>query len=141
MSLFVPNPLDLSSQTLALLDRALSEVWRELELQNKAPPAKASAISISPGGPLARVTALAHMIAFDFDAPAELFSSAGQGAARGSMQYRRFATGAQAIRYAIEDLPAALLRGSVIQVDDDRFDARQIRELYDCPAYPLARAA
>jgi hypothetical protein len=140
MSLFIPNPLDLSSQTLELLDRALSEVWRELELQNKLPPAKASEISI-PRGPLARVTALAHMIAFDFDAPAELFSSAGQGVARGTMQYRRFASGAQAIRYAIEDLPAALLRGSIIQVDDDRFDARQIRELYDCPAYPLARAA
>src|ERR671924_108112 len=56
-------------------------------------------------------------------------------------QYRRFATGAQAIRYAIEDLPAALLRGSIIQVDDDGFDARQIRELYNCPAYPLTRAA
>jgi hypothetical protein len=139
MSPLMPNPLDLSSQTLALLDRALSEVWRELELQNKAPPAKASEISAH--GPLARVTALADIIAFDFGAPAELFSSVGQGAARGPMQYRRFATGAQAIRYAIEDLPAALLRGSIIQVDDDRFDARQIRELYDCPAYPLARTA
>jgi hypothetical protein len=141
MSLVAPNPLDLSSHTLELLDRALSEVWRELELQNKSPPAKASEISISPPGPLARVTALANLLAFDFDAPAELFSGTGQGAARGTMQYRRFASGGEAIRYAIEDLPAALLRGSVIQVDDDRFDARQIRELYDCPAYPLARAA
>jgi hypothetical protein len=139
MSPFIPNPLDLSSQTLELLDRALSEVWRELELQNKSPPTKASEISLC--GPLARVIALAEMIAFDFNAPAELFSSAGQGAAHGSMQYRRFATGAQAIRYAIEDLPAALLCGTIIQVDDDRFGARQIRELYDCPAYPLARAA
>jgi hypothetical protein len=139
MSPFIANPLDLSSQTLELLDRALSEVWRELELQNKPPPAKVNEISISSRGPLARVTALADVIAFDFDAPAELFS--GQGAARGSMQYRRFATGAQAIRYTIEDLPAALLRGSIIQIDDDRFDARQIRELYNCPAYPLTRAA
>jgi hypothetical protein len=139
MSPFIPNPLDLSSQTLELLDRALSEVWRELELQNKSPPARAS--DVSPHGPLARVTALADMMAFDFGAPAELFSSVGHGTARGSMQYRRFATGAQAIRYAIEDLPAALLRASIVQVDDDRFDARQIRELYDCPAYPLARAA
>jgi hypothetical protein len=81
------------------------------------------------------------MIAFDFNAPAELFSSASQGAARGHMYYRRFATGAEAIRFAIEELPAALLRGSILQVDEDRFDARQIRELYDCPAYPLARAA
>jgi hypothetical protein len=82
-----------------------------------------------------------ELIAFDFDAPAELFSSANRGAARGPMQYRRFATGAQAVRYANEELPAALLGGSVIQVDENRFDARQIRELYDCPAYPLARAA
>jgi hypothetical protein len=141
MSPFIANSLGLSSQTLELLDGALSEVWRELELQNKSPPAKASEISISPRGPLAKVTALADMIEFDFDAPAEIFSSAGQGAARGPMRYRRFASGAQAIRYAIEELPAALLRGSIIQVDDDRFDARRIRELYDCPAYPLARIA
>ena len=82
-----------------------------------------------------------EMIAFDFDAPAELFSSARQGGARGPMYYRRFANGALAIRYAIEELPPSLLRGSIIQVDEDRFDAQQIRELYNCPAYPLARAA
>ena len=80
------------------------------------------------------------MIAFDYGAPAELFSRGGKGAG-GAMQYRRFATGAEAIRYAIEELPAALLAGSIIQVDEDRFDATQIRELYDCPAYPLVRAA
>jgi hypothetical protein len=141
MSPFVANPLGLSSQTLELLDRAPSGAWRVLELQNKSSPAKASENSSSPGRPLARVTALADMIAFDFDAPAEVFSSAGLGAARGPMRYRRFASAAQAIRYAIEELPAALLRGTIIEVDEDRFDARQIRELYDCPAYPLARAA
>jgi hypothetical protein len=89
------------------------------------------------------------MIAFDFDGPAERFSSARQGVARGPMYYRRFATGALAIRYAIEELPPALLLGSIIQVDEDRFDARHIRGLdarhirglYDCPAYPLTRAA
>ena len=56
------------------------------------------------------------------------------------MQYRRFATGAQAIRYAIEELPAELLGGSIMQVGEDRFDPRQIRELYDCAEYPLPRA-
>jgi hypothetical protein len=81
------------------------------------------------------------MIAFDYDAPAELFSIRGRGAWRGPMYYRRFATGAEAIRYAIEELPAPLLGGCIMQVDEERFDARQIRELYDCPAYPLARAA
>jgi hypothetical protein len=141
MSPFIANSLGLSPQTLELLDGALSEVWRELELQNTPPSAKASEISLSPRGSLAKAAALDDTIEFDFDAPAEIFSSAGHGAVRGPMQYRRFASGAQAIRYAIEELPAALLRGSIIQVDDDRFDARRIRELYDCPAYPLARVA
>jgi hypothetical protein len=80
------------------------------------------------------------MIPFDFDAPAELFSCAARGARRTPMQYRRFATGAQAIRYAIEELPAELLGGSIMQVGEDRFDPRQIRELYDCAEYPLPRA-
>ena len=140
MSPFVAKPLGLSSQTLELLDRALSEVWRELRLKKSELPGDKGS-EVSPCGPVARALTLADMIAFDFHAPAELYWSAGQGAARGPMRYRRFASGAQAIRYAIEELPEALLRGSIIEVGEDRFDARQIRELYDCPAYPLPRAA
>jgi hypothetical protein len=136
---FIAKPLGLSSQTLELLDRALSEVWRELRPKRRLPAAKAG--EVSPRGPLGGAITLADMIAFDFDAPAELYWSAGHGAARGPMRYRRFASAAQAIRYAIEELPAALQRGSIIEVDEDRFDARQIRELYDCPAYPLPRGA
>jgi hypothetical protein len=139
MSPFIANPLGLSSQTLELLDRALSEVWRELRLKSELPGDKES--EVSPRGPLARALTLAEMIAFDFQAPAELYWSAAQGPMRGPMRYRRFPSGAQAIRYAVEELPAALLRGSIVEVGEDRFDARQIRELYDCPAYPLPRAA
>jgi hypothetical protein len=128
MSPFIANPMGLSPQTLELLDRTLSEVWRELRLKDKLP---AEARAITPADP----------IAFAFDAPAELFWNEGPGTGRGPMRYRRFNSGAQAIRYAIEELPAALLLGSIIEVDEDRFDARQIRELYDCPAYPLPRAA
>jgi hypothetical protein len=139
MSPFIAKPLGLSSQTLERLDRALSEAWRELRPKKRLPAAKAG--EVSSRGPLARAITLADMIAFDFDAPAELYWSEGHGAARGPMRYRRFASGAQAIRYAIEELPAALQRASIIEVDEDRFDARQIRELYNCPAYPLPRAA
>jgi hypothetical protein len=139
MSPFFANPLGLSSQTLDLLDRALSQVWRELQLKNKLTAAKIS--EISPRGSLASAITLADGVAFDFDAPAEIFWSAAPGVARGPMRYRRFGSGAQAIRYAIEELPAALLGGSVIEVNEARFDARQIRELYDCPAYPLPRTA
>ena len=41
---------------------------------------------------------------FDYRTPAELFLSKRTG--RGHTKYRRFATAAEAIRYAVEDLPA-----------------------------------
>ncbi|MCX8999605.1 hypothetical protein NOF55_21090 [Rhizobiaceae bacterium BDR2-2] len=54
-------------------------------------------------------------------------------------RYRRFETAAEAVRFAIEDMPGSQLRGSVLEVDETRFDDRQIRMLYDAPEYPLKR--
>jgi len=51
------------------------------------------------------------------------------------------ATAAEAIRFAIEALPAPLLVGAYLQVGDERFDSDQIRELYQSDAYPLERLA
>jgi hypothetical protein len=79
------------------------------------------------------------MTKFDYAAPAELFACASRGSSRRPVQYRRFPTGAEAIRYAIEILPAELLVGAVLEVDEDRFDGKQIRELYDNHEYPLPR--
>ena len=56
------------------------------------------------------------------------------------MRYRRFDTAAEAICFAIEELPAPMLTGVYLQVEDERFDGDQIRELYDSAAYPFARA-
>ena len=53
--------------------------------------------------------------------------------------YRRFDTAAEAIRFAIEELPPPLLVGAYLQVEDERFDSDQIRELYRNAAYPLER--
>ena len=50
--------------------------------------------------------------------------------------YKRFKTAAAAIRFAIEELPRSLL---VAAVGDHRYDAQQIRKLYDASAYPLKR--
>jgi hypothetical protein len=79
------------------------------------------------------------MDSFDYDAPAELFPTRGRSGSRRPMSYRRFDRAALAIRFAIEELPAAMLFGAYLQVEDDRFDSEQIRALYDNAAYPLAR--
>jgi hypothetical protein len=79
------------------------------------------------------------MDSFDYNAPAELFPTRGRRGSRRPMSYRRFDTAALAIRFAIEELPAAMLLGAYLQVEDDRFDNEQIQALYDSAAYPLAR--
>ena len=79
------------------------------------------------------------MINFDYSAPAELFGNPGSGKRRRSVTYRRFASGAEAVRFAVEGMPAALLAGITLQAEDDRFDHRGIRALYDSTEYPLAR--
>jgi len=79
------------------------------------------------------------MDAFDYDAPAELFACKSRGSSPRPVTYRRFASGAEAIRFAIESLPADVLFGTVIEANEQRFDAAQIRKLYDSPAYPLPR--
>ncbi|QDZ11577.1 hypothetical protein [Devosia ginsengisoli] len=79
------------------------------------------------------------MIRFDYAAAAELFPSKSPYKSA-QVSYRRFATAAEAVRYAIEDMPAPLLRGSLLEVDEQRFDGTQIRSLYDADAFPLVRA-
>jgi hypothetical protein len=53
--------------------------------------------------------------------------------------YKRFKTAAAAIRFAIEELPSSLLAAAALEVGDHRYDAQQIRKLYDASAYPLKR--
>lgn len=78
---------------------------------------------------------------FDYMASAELFACRSKGSSQRPVTYRRFASGAEAIRYAIEELPPEVLYGTVLEVDEERFGAAQIRELYESKAYPLARSA
>lgn len=79
------------------------------------------------------------MTRFDYSAPAELYPSKGRHESS-TLRYKRFATAAEAVQYAIEDLPTALLRGSFLEVDEQRFDGAQIRDLYIADTYPLPRA-
>jgi hypothetical protein len=85
------------------------------------------------------VTDLHLLPAFDYDAAAELFSPRFAGAPR-PLAYQRFASASAAIQFAIERLSPASLLGTYLQVDDERYDAREIRRLYERQV-PLVRAA
>lgn len=76
---------------------------------------------------------------FDYRANAELFTSRGRKAGQRPVGYRRFKCAADAIRFAIEDLPPNRLVGACLEVDEVRFDGCEIRELYDNTRYPHAR--
>jgi hypothetical protein len=76
---------------------------------------------------------------FDYRIPAELFMAKRKGGARQPLGYRRFATAAEAIRFAVEDFPAIRTLGAWLQVGDERFDSDDIHRLYESSDYPLRR--
>jgi hypothetical protein len=76
---------------------------------------------------------------FDYSTDAELFSSKFNRRGRQPLVYRRFASAADAIRFAIEDLPAQFLVGTYLEVAESRFSGAEIRRLYAGSHYPLAR--
>lgn len=76
---------------------------------------------------------------FDFDGPAEVFSGDRKRNKRQAMLYRRFPTGAEALRFVVEGLGADRLSSTVIEADDIRVEAEEIYRLYASEAYPLER--
>jgi len=77
---------------------------------------------------------------FDFGAPAELFPS-GNRKGKSFFAYKRFDTAAEALRFAVEELPEPALLGSYLEVDEARFGFHEINALYESAAYPLKRLA
>jgi hypothetical protein len=76
---------------------------------------------------------------FNFNTSAELFPAAIRKKKRAGFAYRRFGTAAEAVRFAIEELPADSLNGAYLQVEEARFDQNGIRTLYESEAFPLPR--
>jgi hypothetical protein len=81
------------------------------------------------------------MITFDYGTEAELFPSNARKSKPHCFGYKRFDRAAEAIRFAIEELPPALLVGAYLEVDEERYNDRAIRQLYESVDYPLTRRA
>ncbi|WP_407654417.1 hypothetical protein [Bradyrhizobium prioriisuperbiae] len=79
------------------------------------------------------------MMRFNYTKSAELFPAAIRKKRRAGFAYRRFDTAADAVRFAIEELPADSLNGAYLQVGEARFDKNGIRDLYDSTEFPLER--
>ena len=78
---------------------------------------------------------------FDYQAMAELFPGKNIRGRSRVVKYMRFDHAADAIRFAIERLPAKVLLGAYLEVNEKRYDSRGIRRLYDHAEYPFPRLA
>ena len=87
------------------------------------------------------------MAIFDYNSGAELSPGAsemgllpaGRRRTRQPVGFGRFARAADAIRFAIEELPPELLLAAQLKVADQSFNGDGIRRLYESIEYPLSR--
>jgi hypothetical protein len=113
----------------------------------KAMVEKAMAVKIMPEPDAAGQAATEHdsteqaFAGFDYSAEAELFPSRSRKSRRQVIGYKRFGHAAEALRFAIEELPPEHLQGAYLQVDEERYDSGEIRSLYKSEGYPLVRGA
>ena len=76
---------------------------------------------------------------FDYTALAELYPTRSYKRRVGCVTYKRFEIAAEAVRFAMEELPSEFLLGTYLEVEEERFNGQQIRLLYESKDYPLPR--
>ena len=76
---------------------------------------------------------------FDYTALGELYPTRSYKHRAGSIKYKRFEVAAEAVRFAMEELSPEFLRGTYLEVEEQRFNGQQIRLLYESRDYPLPR--
>ncbi len=62
---------------------------------------------------------------FDYEAMAELFPTRNRKFNHQFTRYRRFDSAAEALRFAIEELPPQLFQGAYLEVEEERFDSNE----------------
>jgi len=74
----------------------------------------------------------------NYAAAAEFYAGGTARTSRG-MRYRRFASAAEAVQFVAEDMPPGFLKGSLLEVEEQRFEGAAILALYTARSYPLQR--
>jgi len=78
------------------------------------------------------------MDALDYRMEAALYFSKSANKQK-SLTFRRFGQAADAIAYAVEELPPNFLNGCSLEVNGLHYLGREIRPLYDSDDFPLKR--
>lgn len=81
------------------------------------------------------------MSALDYGTEAVLYCGKTVKGRGKALRFERFGQAAEAIRYAVEDLPPRALDSCSLEVDDERYFGKAIRVLYESADFPLPRRA
>jgi hypothetical protein len=76
---------------------------------------------------------------FDYTALAELYPARNYNRRAACVTYKRFEVTAEAVRFAMKELPSEFLLGAYLEVEQERFNSKQIRLLYESKDCPLPR--
>lgn len=78
------------------------------------------------------------MTTVDYAATADFYAGRTSRKSQG-LNYRRFASVAEAVQFVAEEMTPAALKGSLLEVDEQRFEGADILALFTDRSYPLAR--